>query len=305
MEKDDEVKGIGNSYDFGARMLDPRVGRWFRPDFDEKEFPWQSPYVSVSDSPIWRLDPDGNWDIEVHAHKNRGKHGYAIMIVKDNDGNIVYRTVVKAIGTGGRTRNVSNSDTPQGKYKILEWRKTGNKRYNSVSFGPNDLLAMEYLGGEGGSRQGMHVHGGRQEGKYKGRKDLASTHGCLRINDNDIARLKQITDKLESDDPTEKKGYLTLVDDLTEPAVYDDNRNIDIAKMTFKEFIKYYGSRLDENMNKVHEAMQNVNETIDCMKSEQERIRKDEEEKKKSENNSSNESTNSNSTTEKVKQKDS
>ncbi|GGD36603.1 hypothetical protein GCM10011343_28070 [Flavobacterium orientale] len=32
MEKDDEIKGEGNSYDFGARMLDPRVGRWFAPD---------------------------------------------------------------------------------------------------------------------------------------------------------------------------------------------------------------------------------------------------------------------------------
>ncbi|WP_317044843.1 RHS repeat domain-containing protein, partial [Flavobacterium columnare] len=36
-EKDDELKGEGNSYDFGARLLDPRIGRWFSPDPMEKK----------------------------------------------------------------------------------------------------------------------------------------------------------------------------------------------------------------------------------------------------------------------------
>ncbi|MEN9303960.1 MAG: hypothetical protein RL264_2389 [Bacteroidota bacterium] len=31
-EKDDEMKGSGNSYDFGARIYDSRVGRWWSMD---------------------------------------------------------------------------------------------------------------------------------------------------------------------------------------------------------------------------------------------------------------------------------
>ena len=44
-EKDNEIKGEGNSYDFGARMLDPRVGRWFAKDPNAKDYPYMSTYA--------------------------------------------------------------------------------------------------------------------------------------------------------------------------------------------------------------------------------------------------------------------
>lgn len=58
-EKDDELKGIGNSYDFGARMLDTRVGRWFAIDPLATKFPSQSPYISMDNNPVFLIDPDG------------------------------------------------------------------------------------------------------------------------------------------------------------------------------------------------------------------------------------------------------
>lgn len=59
MENDDEVSGSGNSLDFGARIYDPRVGRWLSRDPMEKMLvPW-SPYAFSLDNPIYFTDPAG------------------------------------------------------------------------------------------------------------------------------------------------------------------------------------------------------------------------------------------------------
>lgn len=60
MEKDDEVKGSGNSLDFGARIYDSRLGRWLSVDGLAKKYPHLSPYNFVANSPLRFIDPDGN-----------------------------------------------------------------------------------------------------------------------------------------------------------------------------------------------------------------------------------------------------
>ncbi|WP_407264504.1 RHS repeat domain-containing protein [Tenacibaculum maritimum] len=65
-EKDDEIKGEGNSYDFGARMLDPRIGRWLSTDNVTK--PWLSQYQFSSNSPLNYIDPDGNDEIHFYYY---------------------------------------------------------------------------------------------------------------------------------------------------------------------------------------------------------------------------------------------
>ncbi len=44
-EKDDEIKGAGNSVNYKYRMHDPRVGRFFAVDPLFKEYPWNSSYA--------------------------------------------------------------------------------------------------------------------------------------------------------------------------------------------------------------------------------------------------------------------
>jgi RHS repeat-associated protein len=77
--KDNEVKGNGNSYDYGARMLDPRIGRWFSPDALEYQYPGFSPYNFVKNNPVTSVDPDGNW-VEEHTNKYyKGKDGKPVL----------------------------------------------------------------------------------------------------------------------------------------------------------------------------------------------------------------------------------
>ncbi len=59
-EKDNEIKGNGNSYTTEFREYDPRLGRWFSIDPLTSQFPWQSPYAAFDNNPILKSDPKGD-----------------------------------------------------------------------------------------------------------------------------------------------------------------------------------------------------------------------------------------------------
>jgi RHS repeat-associated protein len=55
-EQDNSIKSQGNSYDFGARIYDSRLGRFFSTDPLERKYPWQTPYAYFRNSIIKILD---------------------------------------------------------------------------------------------------------------------------------------------------------------------------------------------------------------------------------------------------------
>jgi len=59
MMKDDEIHGNDNSYDFGARLLDSRTGRWSAVDPLQTAYAAHSPYEFVGSNPVFFIDPDG------------------------------------------------------------------------------------------------------------------------------------------------------------------------------------------------------------------------------------------------------
>ena len=228
-EQDNEVAGEGNSYDFGARIYDSRLGRWMSRDPNFKDYPYRSDYSYVGNSPIFRIDPNGRWEIEVHAFTERSKFGYGIAIVKNDAGDVLFRTVVRLEGTGGTNHFTRNANTPTGTYTIDGWAEWASASIsNRVSYGPNEVLKLTPYSGEVKTtgRGGIHNHGGRQEWQTKTgfveRSDqdtkLGKTHGCIRWFDEDIKEVRSLTDGILTDGMPEQPTFQNITDDL----VYDD-----------------------------------------------------------------------------------
>lgn len=58
-ENDNEVKGEGNFQDYGMRMYNPRIGRFFNVDPLTNEYPELTPFQFASNTPIQAIDIDG------------------------------------------------------------------------------------------------------------------------------------------------------------------------------------------------------------------------------------------------------
>ena len=70
-EKDDEWKSDGNSYDYGMRAYDPRLGKFLSVDPIASDFPWNSPYAFAEDDVIRSVDLDGKEKYIVHLDDKR------------------------------------------------------------------------------------------------------------------------------------------------------------------------------------------------------------------------------------------
>ena len=71
-EKDDEIKGAGNSVNYTYRMHDPRLGRFFAVDPLSPEYPWNSPYAFSENNVIHAIELEGLEKIEHWAHNGYG-----------------------------------------------------------------------------------------------------------------------------------------------------------------------------------------------------------------------------------------
>ncbi len=77
-EKDNEIEGEGNIYDYGFRIYSSRLGRFLSVDPLSDKYPWYTPYQFAGNKPIWCVDLDGLEDIPAN-----GGHYYSMAMLLD------------------------------------------------------------------------------------------------------------------------------------------------------------------------------------------------------------------------------
>ena len=80
-EKDDEIKGEGNSLSYTFRMHDPRIGRFFAIDPLFKEYPHNSPYAFSENRVVDAIELEGLEKVIIHQDLNNAEFKTAIKII--------------------------------------------------------------------------------------------------------------------------------------------------------------------------------------------------------------------------------
>ena len=117
-EKDDELKGEGNSYDFGARMLDSRVGRWFAVDPLFIKYPYEGNYNAFGNNPILYTDIDGREIIIYLSNGTTINYKPGIKLPNDKFGDKIVKALNRIHSTGEGEIVVNLLTNSKKKYNI-------------------------------------------------------------------------------------------------------------------------------------------------------------------------------------------
>jgi len=126
-EGDSEIKGQHNCLNLGARIYDPRLGKFFSGDPKESRYAWQSPYVYYLNSPIKFIDFNGEGG-EKHKEKDIKKfRSHEAKLAKREFG---IKDYSKA--TPDEVERVRNR--MEEKFKNRNWMWSWSKKPNSQEF---------------------------------------------------------------------------------------------------------------------------------------------------------------------------
>ncbi len=109
-EKDNEIKGLGNSLDFTFRMHDARLGRFLSLDPLAKQYPWNSPYAFAENRPIDGKDLEGReWSVATTDKAKEVKCSIVLVnastLSQKQISNLVSRRIQSPSATPGGSKN--------------------------------------------------------------------------------------------------------------------------------------------------------------------------------------------------------
>lgn len=134
MEKVDEIAGEGNDYDFGARIYESRLGRWFSVDPMSDLYYPISPYSISLNNSIYYIDVEGNWI--------KGLDGKKVTYTETSDGRFAFSSNAPPI-----LLFIANAllKTESGKKTLDRWINSSTKvklKYNTKR-SPSDKRKAE------------------------------------------------------------------------------------------------------------------------------------------------------------------
>ena len=138
MESDNEIKMDNNSYDFGARIYDPRLGRWLSRDALESKYPFYSPYSFVANNPILNKEIDGNDFIKSTEFLASGFNTALNNLIDNNSAFQKYFGMFNKPGDLDIYFEVNNSYVPEGADAFTKW----NYKTNTNSKGKKYIASL-------------------------------------------------------------------------------------------------------------------------------------------------------------------
>ncbi len=179
-ENDNEVKGEGNSLDFGARSYDSRIARWSTFDPMRGVYPFISPYVYALNSPMNLRDEDGR-------------------IVTDKEGNIIVRQT-------GKTERFENERNVyiDGKFRKVDLIRN----YSKVEIFADDgtpvealkLISAYYEYRDNSSESTIRAFTGRDIDAKADCHGFTFAKNKLWINDNQVEKILNGDNYTETDE---------------------------------------------------------------------------------------------------------
>jgi RHS repeat-associated protein len=133
MEKDNEIKGEGNSINYKARIYDDRLGKFLSVDPLTQHYPWYTPYQFAGNTPIQAIDMDGLEELIIRGYDPTSPNPQSIQMSYNspNPDGTPWPSGSFGYELGQIDGNVKNNATDQSAYNGIkehpEYMPTGDK----------------------------------------------------------------------------------------------------------------------------------------------------------------------------------